>query len=110
MSSGKKIINFIFILITFCILLFGAGSLARTISNWLNFEYSVFFAFVIFCIPVYWFGRKADEKSKIASSLQHLVDHLKITVTREGNIVETDNVSKKTIQSFEEEIDNLRNL
>ncbi|MBR2335960.1 MAG: hypothetical protein IKA62_07050 [Clostridia bacterium] len=110
MNFGKRIINFIFILITFCILIFGADSLARTISNWLNFEYSVFFAFVIFCIPVYWFVRKADEKTKIANSLQNIVNNINIKVIEGGEIVETDNVSKKTIQSFEEEIDNLRNL
>ena len=106
----KKIFNFIVIAITFAILVSGADALARLISNWLNFEYSVFLAFVIFIIPVYWFGKKAGEKSKIANSLQNLVDNLNTTVTPEGNIVETDNVSKKTIEHFEEEIQNIRKL
>lgn len=106
----KKIFNFIVIAITFAILVFGADALARYISNWLNFEFSVFLAFVIFIIPVYWLGKKSNEKSKIANSLQNLVDNLNTTVTPEGNIVETDNVSKKTIEHFEEEIQNIRKL
>ena len=106
----KKVINFIMTAIIYGILLLGSDVVAKTVCNWLNFEYTTAIAFIIFCLPIYWFGRKHEEKNRIANSLQSSVNSVNLKVTEDGDIIETEIVSKKTIKDLEEEIQNIRDL